>query len=155
MEASAQRASLPGGRGQGRNASFQVSSGCRRTTAHPSWEACGQWPVAPVEVVGTWRWPGLRCQGCYISRRPRSAQQAISAEKMVQGARRRDVTDLQIGNLSHVARHFVRHAQTLSVHAQRDRSADHRHPAVHHCTVPTLSSLAAVSAAVSSTKLSC
>jgi hypothetical protein len=54
MEASAQRASLPGRMGQGRNASFQVSSGCRRTTAHSSWEACGQWPVAPVEVVVAW-----------------------------------------------------------------------------------------------------
>jgi hypothetical protein len=126
MEASAQRASLPGGRGQGRNASFQVSSGCRRTTAHPSWEACGQWPVAPVEVVGTWRWPGLRCQGCYISRRPRSAQQAISAEKMVQGARRRDVTDLQIGNLSHAGRQDPSHScRVVLLHVTL--SVMHRH----------------------------
>jgi hypothetical protein len=71
-----------------------------------------------------WWWPGLRRQGCCILRRPRFEQRAISAEKTVQGATRRDI-GLQIGNLSHAGRQgssqlsrggahcFVRGAQTL------------------------------------------
>jgi hypothetical protein len=109
MEASAQRASLPGGRGQGRNASFQVSSGCRCTTARSSWEACGQWPGG----LGS----GVRDAASYDALALSSGRYRLRKRFKEQRAEIlacKSVTYLMLVGKAHLScRYFVRGAQTL------------------------------------------